>query len=182
MSKSKSNNLQENALRMTRVGFYFVALYMAIIIVSDAWNLITPEIVIQRWTSAAVMLLFTGAAWYLLKTSKDTARVKIAIWLQIAMYVTVTALTIYAQRGVASRSVLLYAVPLIFSAALASRAAIYATAILAISSYSLVSIRYFYLNYGEAYKVELYGELIFYCGLLFILAALLVAAVRAPDK
>lgn len=178
--KNNSSSMQASALRVTRIGFYFAALFMAVIVVSDAWNLIAPETVIQRWSLAVVMLLVTTLSWYVLKTTKaSNLRVKALLWLQITMYVIVATVTVYAQRGVASRGVVLYVVPIVISAALASRAATYAAATLSVAAYSLASIRYFYLNYGEAYKVELYGELIFYCGVLFVIAALILAALRS---
>jgi hypothetical protein len=79
----------------------------------------------------------------------------------------------------ASRGVALFALPIVVSAITLSRSAIFATASLSVGAYSYAAIKYFTDNPSEGYKVELYGDVLFYSASFFILAAVLWALVRS---
>jgi hypothetical protein len=53
------------------------------------------------------------------------------------------------------------------------RSALFATALLAIATYTTTAISYFVLNFNEGYMAELYGEVIFYSAIFVIVAAFL---------
>jgi heme/copper-type cytochrome/quinol oxidase subunit 4 len=89
---------------------------------------------------------------------------------------------VYVQRGMASRAVALYAIPLVVSTVLMSRAALLTTAALCVAAYTTTAVSYFVLNFNEGYKIELYGEITSYSVYFVILAALLWVSIRHKPK
>jgi hypothetical protein len=168
------DSLQLAVIRNCRVIYVFVALFAGVIIASDAWSLITNDIVLQRWTLLVFVLITNTIIWFLARMKNNNQfYFQVLAYAHILFMIIFSGLLVYSQRGVASRSVILFAVPILMSATLLSRAAIYATATLSVAAYGLAVIRYFFINYGEAYKAELYTELVFTVGLFYILASLL---------
>lgn len=174
------NWLQVSGLRLARVRFVVIALFALSTLFADAWNLIPDGAVLQRWTAVAVVAIVNTFLWYASRSNvKSELYYKILIFCQIVLDILVVSLLIYTQRGIASSAVALYALPIIASAVLLTRAAIYATATVCASAYTLTAIRYQFLHPGEAYKIELYGELFFYCAIFFIVAAILQIIIRS---
>lgn len=174
------NWLQVSSVRITRVRFVLIAVFIINTIAADAWNLIPPGNVLQRWTLIAAIAIANTLFWYASRgSSRSGGYYKALIYGQIVMDILVISLLIYSQRGIASLAVALYAVPLISSAVLLTRSALFATATLCASAYALSSIRYQFLHPGESYKVELYAELFLYGALFFVLAALLHIVIRS---
>lgn len=174
------NWLQVSSVRITRVRFALVAIFIVNTIAADAWNLIPANYVLQRWTLLAVVAMANTFFWYASRTTaKSSGYYKALIYGQIIMDIVVISLLIYSQRGIDSLAVLLYAVPLISSAVLLTRSALFATATLCASTYVLSCIRYQFLHPGESYKVELYAELFLYGAVFFIMAALLYIVIRS---
>lgn len=167
------SSFRPSILRLTRVHFFYVLAYAAFILEYDAWKIITPQALSQRWTMATVMLIVTTICWYLARNrvSSDSYYKSIAFAL-ISLDIFVAGFSVFSQRGMASRAVALFAIPIIISA-LISRTAIFATAALSVAAYTYAAVHYFALNPSEGYKVELYGDLTFYSAIFFILAALL---------
>jgi hypothetical protein len=89
---------------------------------------------------------------------------------------------VFLHRGVAAKSVVLYAIPIIVSAVLLSRRAIMTTTLLCMASYFIAVNVYATYNFNEGYKIERYGEIFFYCGTMLILAGLLWAVVHAKKR
>jgi hypothetical protein len=171
--------LQNSAISLGRVHFFLVALYMFNIILSDAWNLIARDLVWQRWCMAAVMLIVTTMIWYFARANVKSAGLYRGLILGfVLMDIALASFTIYTERGMASRGVMLYAIPIIVAAITLNRSAIYGTAALSTATYILTATRYFYVYFNEGYKVELYTTLMFYSGGFFILAALCWLVVR----
>jgi len=82
----------------------------------------------------------------------------------------------------ASKSVALFVVPIVSAALVRSRSLLLATASLSIAAYSVAAVRYFFDNYGQGLRVELYGEVAFYSAFIFVIAGLLMISFRsAPD-
>ncbi len=175
MAKSNPANPQDQVLSVARVHFFIAGIYALYIIVSDAWNLITPEATFHRWTMLSIFLVVTTLLWYFAR-SKIIARP--AIWGFVLLDIAMATFNIYTQRGMASRAVVLFAIPIIVSSLLASRPAIFATASLSLAAYTMATVRYFYAHFGEGYKVELYGEVSFYCAVFFVIAALVWIVTR----
>jgi hypothetical protein len=173
-TSTKPNWLQATAVRVTRAHFLYVLAYMVSIVVFDSWNLITHDAVSSRWTLAVILLVLNTVLWFLAR--QKFSSVDIYTYLVMALIVAdiiFASYNVYWERGLASKAVALYIVPLITAATLRSRNTLIATAILSSGAYSLTAVRYFYAHYGESFRVELYGYLGFYCVLFFVLAWLL---------
>lgn len=175
--------LQTTALRLTRVHFVFVAVYVASTIVFDSWNLYTHEAITQLWTAAGILLAVNTVLWFLarMKLGAESAYRSIILLLVLAD-ISFAAYNVFWQQGLASKSVALFAVPIITVAALRSRSALLATASLCAAAYSVVAVRYFYQNYGEGYRVELWGTVGFYCAIFFVLAGLLMVIIHPTQE
>jgi hypothetical protein len=184
-SKNKSliNWLQATAVRVTRAHFVFIAAYMGSIIIFDSWNLFTHPEIGNRWTIAAILLIINTAIWFTarIKFSRDTIYILLILALVIADIVFVS-LNVYWERGLASKAVALFALPIITSATLRSRSALLATTTLCVAAYSMSIMRYFNLHYGESFRAELYGYMALYAAAFFVLASLLLIIIRPRDN
>ncbi len=176
------NWLQLSSLRLSRIRYVLIAIFVGGTLTADAWHLIPPGTVLQRWTYLGILGIVNTVFWYLSRSpSKSEAYYKLLIIAQIAVDILMISLFIYSQRGIASRGVALYALPIVASAVLLTRSAIYATATMCASAYALTAIRYQFLHPGEAYKVELYSELFVYCAIFFLIAAILQIIIRSKN-
>lgn len=145
----------------------------------DAWNLTNPDNVMYRWIATALLLCIVTYVWYEAHSiSVGMATYKRLTCLLITADIAMASFYVYTQRGMASKAVALYAIPIIVSAILASRSALIATSILCIAAYSTTTISYFTLNFNEGYKIELYGETAAYCISFVLLASLLWVSIR----
>jgi hypothetical protein len=180
---SVSNWLQATAVRITRVHFLFIASYMVSIIIFDSWNLFTHPEIGNRWTLAATLLIFNTIFWLIarIKFSAGTVYIFLVAAL-IICDIIFAGLNVYWERGLASKAVVLFTVPIVTSACLRSRSALLATSALCAASYSIATVRYFNLHYGESFRAELYGYTALYCALFFVLAGLLLIIIKPQDN
>jgi hypothetical protein len=185
MAKPKpiANWLQATTVRVTRIHFVYIAAYMASIIVFDSWNLFTHPEIGNRWTAAAILLIINTVCWYLarIKFSNDTIYLVLVILIVLADIVF-AATNVYWERGLASKAVALFAIPIVTAAVVRSRSTILAAATLSAAAYSTSAIRYYNLHYGESFRIELYGYVGLFCAVFFILAALLMVIVQPKDN
>jgi hypothetical protein len=171
---AKSNPLQTNSLRVARVHFLYVAAYILFIIGADTWNLVTRDLSSQRWLMAGMLLVVTTVAWYLSRSVERSAGYyRFLIFALVLADIALAAFAIWTERGMASRGVALYAIPIVTSAAILSPPAIFGTAALCMATYMMTATRYFYVYFNEGYKVELYTTVGLYSAGFFLLAALL---------
>ena len=148
-------------------------------IVYDAWKLLTPEAIMDRWFSAAILLLITGFIWYFVKTKSNSVISYKSLLLALIMTdLALASFYAYNTRGMASRAVILFVLPILISALSRSKRAVITTALLATIIYAVTSFAYFTLNFNEGYKVELYGEVGFYSAILMIIAWLTAAVLN----
>lgn len=170
-------------IRMTRIHFVLVAVYTLYIIAADATKLITDKVVLQRWTMNAILLASTVIIWSLARL-QNVASIyyRALLYVLIVLDISFASFNVYTQRGMASRAVMLFALPITLSAIMLSRRAIFMTATLCTAAYSLAAVRYFVVNFNEGYKAELYIEVGFYCASFFILAAILSVLVRFKNS
>lgn len=187
---AKKHTLNKNSITLSdwlhtslqKVGvwhFLFVIGYGLQIVIYDASKVITPEVVLRRWYALAGLLIVSSLVWYLAHNkNNDIATYKRLIFLLISADIAFASFNVYTQRGMASRAVLLFAIPIVVSAILLSRAAIFTTALLASAVYIITAIAYFTYNFNEGYKAELYSEILFYSFSFFVVAGLLSALVR----
>jgi hypothetical protein len=178
--KIRKESLQLNSLQVSRVHFAMVAAFIVSTIAADAWNLIPPGSVLQRWTLISIVTMINAVIWYGARNqTRSEFYYKALIYTQIIVDIVMVSLLVYSQRGVDSLAVALYAVPIITASTLLLPSALYATATLSASAYAITAIRYQFLHPGEAYKIELYAELFFYGAVFFVMAALLSIMIRS---
>ncbi|MBX4199535.1 hypothetical protein KW789_01440, partial [Candidatus Saccharibacteria bacterium] len=170
--------LQTTAVRNARVHFIFIIAYILTIIVFDSWNLYTHQAASQLWTAGGVLLIANTIIWYLsrLNFSKTSYYVGLILLLVLAD-IAFASYNVYWQHGLASKAVMLFAVPIITAATLRSRSTLLAATTLSAAAYSIASVRYFFTNYGLSYRVELWGTVGFYSALFFVLALLLMVII-----
>ena len=177
--QSTRNDLRLRTIRISRLHFLYAALFAGQIIIYDAWKLITPEVVVRRWIMTTILLIVTAAVWYLARgKAGDNALYKRLVFALILVDIITASFNVYIQRGMASRAVMLYAIPIIVATVLKSRSAIFTAATLCVAAYTSTAIAYFVLNFNEGYKIELYGEVGFYSILMLLLAAMLWSVTR----
>ncbi len=182
MSKQLSR-IQTLAVRLARAHFYYVLLIVGITILYDAFQLITPKAVLARWILATLTLMVTTFVWYNARNSnKGSGYYGSLIYGLVLIDIVVASFITYAERGMSSRGVALYAIPLVVSAALASRPALFAAAAMCTAAYTLAAVSYFVLNFNEGYKIELYSTLAFYSIGFFVLAGLLWTLIRSRPQ
>lgn len=175
--------LRVGVLRLSRIHFLFAAALGAQIILYDAGKLITPDVVLQRWAVTILFLVGVTVVWYLAHSQNASSNFySRLVFLLIALDIAVAAFSVYNQRGMDSRGVLLFAIPIIVSAVLLNRVALFATATICIATYGAAAISYFVLHFNEGYKLELYGEVGFYSALFLVLAGLLAVVIRFKEE
>lgn len=180
--KPKVNWLQVNVLRIARVHFYYIAALAVSVMVYDAWKLITPQAVLQRWVVLALMLIVITGVWYATRAqTKSQLYYRILAFVIIALDIFVASFLVYHERGMASRAVALFAIPIAVSTVLNSRSALFATATFCIAAYSLAAVKYFVDFFNEGYRIELYAVISFYSACFFVLAGILWAVMRSHN-
>ncbi|MDQ5886532.1 MAG: hypothetical protein QG628_929 [Patescibacteria group bacterium] len=178
----KSSEIRNRTRKIASIHFLYVLVLSAQIIVFDAGKLINPETVLQRWIATGLLLLVTTIVWYISRNrSGESATSKKLIGMLILADIAMASYSVYISRGMASKAVLLFVIPIIVSCVLARKSALIATAVLSIAAYVVTSVAYFVLNFNEGYKIELYGEIGFYSALFVVIALLLWVFIR-PNK
>ena len=142
-------------------------------------GLITRSSVQQRWATTVALLVSTTLIWYFVRRNTRTeSYYRVLTYCLITVDILFAAYFIYLDRGMASRNVVLFGVPLATAALLNSRAALFATAALCTAAYVFAATKYFYDYFNEGYKAELYGVLFLYSACMFVVAAILWAIIR----
>lgn len=180
MKQKHPHWLKNSLVRVAKIQLALVIIYAAQIIAFDSSKLITPDVLLWRWYAIAGVAVVSVIVLYLAR-SKITHpnHYKMLVWALILADIAFAAFNIYTQRGMASRAVALFFIPIIISSILLSRVALFSTAILCVIVYTTAAIAYFVNYFNEGYKIELYGEIFFYSGLFLISAGMLWAALKA---
>ncbi|MEK7603039.1 MAG: hypothetical protein AAB459_02225 [Patescibacteria group bacterium] len=169
--KSQSTQIHTNILRASRIHFIFGIILAGQIMLYDATKLQTPDVILQRWILTAVFIIVVTTSWYLIRTNKlGVTGLRYAAFSLIIADIFIACFSVYTQRGMASRAVFLFIIPLLTAATLQTRAAIFGSLALCITAYSTTAITYFVTHFNEGYKVELYGEVGFYSLLMTLVA------------
>jgi hypothetical protein len=182
-TKNVTSWLQSTAVRVTRIHFVYIAIYMASIIIFDSWNLFTHIDIGNRWTAAAILLILNTICWYVARMKFSSSSIYLVIInLLIIADIVFAATNVYWERGLASKAVALFAIPIITAATLRSRSTVITAASLSAAAYSISAIRYYNLHYGESLRVELWGYVGLFCAVFFVLAALLMVIIQPKDR
>lgn len=177
--KKQASLLQIRLLGIARAHFWYIGFIALSIVIFDSTHLITRESVQKRWASAVLLLIATTLIWYFVRrNTKTESYYRILTYALIVTDILFAAYFVYLDRGMASRNIMLFAVPLVVSALLNSRAAIFATATLCTAAYVFASTKYFYDYFNEGYKAELYGVMLLYTACFFVIASILWAIIR----
>ena len=179
MLKNPHNLIRANFVRACKVHIFIGLAFIAQVIAYDASKLITPEVVLKRWIVAAALVIVASVCWYIARLNDSAQRIHQLAWVLIGADMAVASFSVYTQRGMASRAVLLFVIPILVAATLQRKGAIYLTSIMAAVTYIVTAIAYFVLNFNEGYKIELYGEIFFYSAMLFAVAGLCWSLVRS---
>ncbi len=159
--------------RITTLHFFLALATAGQLIAYDAGRLFPPEVVLRRWIAIGIYTSVLCVIWYAARNrSGQPETTKKLVGLLIITGVAFASFNVYSQRGMASRAVLLYLVPIITAAMLARRSAVIASAIFATSAYVVTSVAYFVLNFNEGYKLELYGEVGYYAATFLIVSGI----------
>jgi hypothetical protein len=170
-------------MRITKIHYFFIAVLAGQVILYDAWQLITPEAVNMRWTAVGALFVLTTIVWYMASGREEArARLHSLVWALVVADILLASYYVYLHRGVAAKAVALYAIPIIISAVLMSRRAIIAASALSLAAYAIAVQAYATLNFNEGYKIERYGEIFFYAGVVLVLAGLLSVLVHTRRK
>lgn len=165
------------AQRVARLHIAFAALYGVQTIIFHATKVITPEVAWWRWLAVCALLVVAASTWMIaLQRHAPINIYKSCLWLIIVADLAFAAFNVYIQRGYASNSVILFLIPIIVAATLASRSTLIGTALLATAVYAATTISYFQLNFNEGYLSELYGEIALSSGIFLLTAILLWTA------
>ncbi len=171
------------AKRVSKIHFAYVLAHFGLIISFDSWNLLTKDSINQRWTLIAGLFVLNIIVWFMARIQFQTNTwYKLSIF-SLAIYdILIASMFVYWERGMASLSVSLFFVPIIIVAALRSQGLLVATALLSGAAYSTAAVRYFNDNYGEGFRVQLWGTVVFYSFVFFVMAWLLIAVLHTPKR
>jgi len=180
---AKQNLLIKSVVDLTKAHIGISVIYIASLLVFDAWKLVTPESSLMQWLMALVFLVISVLIWMAARdNSPAPGYYQRLVWYLICLDVVWASFGIYTQRGMSSRAVMLYALPIAVSAVLGSWLAITISAAISSFAYLFTAVWYFKAHPSEGYKIELYGTVAFYSAIFFILAAVLWILVRNRTK
>lgn len=175
--------LQVSAIRVTRVHFLFILIFALQIIIFDSWNLIPHEAVSQRWTAIAVIASLNTVLWFFAKINFDRPIYYIGVIMSLVFAdIVLAGFSVYWERGMASTSVVLFVLALLSASVIRSRTIVLATAALCSVGYSTAAVRYFNSNYGEGFRVQLWGQVGFYSALFFIFSLIIIVSLNLSNE
>ncbi len=183
-SKQKLNSLSNAALKSALATHLFLVILFAVYtILSRAWHVITPDANVWRWTALSGLVTVVFAEIFMIKSRVWSAKayenfIKVLIVTDIAF----ASFNIFSQRGMASRAVALYAIPIILAACLLRAKYIFATAVMSALAYIFSAWWYFHTHFNEGYRAELFFEVGFYSFSFLILASMLWSLVRSARR
>lgn len=133
--------------------------------------------------AAATVLLLNTVLWYMSRRHLATTSYYQAIALtQVLLDVLLASFVIYSQGGPMARATVLYAIPIIATGILFSRAFVYLTAVLCSAAYVLVSIVYASLNPSIISSEQLIPPIVFYPCVFGVIAAITVYLSRINHR
>jgi hypothetical protein len=170
---------RESLNRVVKWHVALLAVLVTSVLIYDLWSLITREALVERWLVIAVI---TATLIFIIVASRPmipkASYYNYLIITLLTVDIFIASYLVYSQRGMASKAIALYFIPIIASTMLGSVRAIYKTTATCVIAYSIMTIGYFFNNPSEGYKVELYGETALYAALLVIGAGILASSLK----
>lgn len=172
--------LKNDVHRLAGIHYFFIASYVLTIILLHAWKVLTLEVVYNRWIAVGILGVLVTVVWYLSSSViKNTKNLMILIYALVVFDIIFASWNVYAERGMSSKSVALFALPLAVAGVLRMRSAIYTTAVLSVIGYTIAVIKYYYVYPGEGYYAQMYVESLFACLFFFVIGMVLGVIVHA---
>lgn len=183
MAKKKAkSSLRPGLARIASIHIVISLILAVQLIIFDAGKLITPDIVLKRWVGVGILAIVSSICWFVARLQEDDKTLQKFVWLLVITDIAFVSWYVYLERGMSSRAVMLYALPILTSAILLRKGAIYLTSLLSAVAYILTTNAYFVLNFNEGYKLELYGEVLTRAAVLIVFASLVWAVVRSKHN
>jgi hypothetical protein len=158
---------------LASIHLLYALAYTVTVLLYDAWDLFTPDALAGRWLLAGSAAVLTGLMVYKLNDqNKQPAHYQRLVYLLIGLDIVLAAVGVYFGRGMASRTVALFFLPIIVAAVALKPKHIFLTTVCALA-YAISAKAYFMAHPSEGYKIELYSDLAFYSATFFVAAALL---------
>lgn len=178
------NDVQLSLTRATRTIYFFIALFMLSIVIFDSGNLITRESIIDRWTIVTILLIINTFVWFGASQKWPLSTRKLPIGLLAASLLLFAGFMTYWERGMASTSTILYALPLLVIAIAKNRHALIATAVLCAGTYAFASVKYFNDYFNEGYRIQLWGTIVLISGSILTVSWLImiISGLRKDSK
>jgi hypothetical protein len=159
-TKNSKDITQLYLTRATRTIYFFIVVFMLSIVLFDSGNLITPESIIDRWTLVTVLLVVNTFVWFGASQKWPLATRKLPIVLLAIVLLLFAGFITYWERGMASTSTILYALPILVITITKNRHAVQAVAIIAAGTYALAAVKYFNDYFNEGYRIQLWGTIV----------------------
>jgi hypothetical protein len=184
MPKKSKNQIHTNVQRISRLHFLYVVALALQLVIFDVWHVTTLEASMRRWIAIASLLVVTAIVWLSTKLGRtqNPTPYKWMLGLLLLADIVLASLFIFWERGMASVYVLLYAVPIIASAALLSRSVILVTSLVCAAAYFATTYSYFVVHFNEGYKSQLYGTLLLWTIIFIVLGQMLWSIVRSKKS
>lgn len=173
MAKKSTQSTSYSLTRASRTVYGLLGILALATILFDSGNLITREAVIDRWTALFILFVVNTIAWFMASEGTVFSKKILTVLLSIALLGFAGAMT-YWERGMASTSTILYALPLLVIATLKNRHALLAMTALSVATYAFASVKYFNDYFNEGYRIQLWGSIVMYSGLFAVVAWLIM--------
>lgn len=179
-----SDSVKLSITRATRTIYFFIAFFIISIVIFDSWNLLTREAIIDRWTIATMLLIINTFVWFGVSQKWPLSVMKLPIGLLAGALVVFAGFMTYWERGMASTSTIMYALPILVIAMAKDRHALIATAVLSAGTYSLASVKYFNDFFNEGYRIQLWGTIVLVTGSILAVSwlTMIIAGLRMDSK
>lgn len=181
-SKKASAYSKQKTLTVLKISMVYIVAYMLSIIVMDAWNVTTEDATNWRWVASSLLLVVNLGVWWSVKINGTIKHQTMLVLSLILAQLLFAGINIYWQRGMASVSAVMFAVPILISGVLADRKLLYLTAGASALMYSSMVYKYFYDFYGEGYLAQMWVTLGFFSVLFMIVAWLLDTVLDLKKK
>jgi uncharacterized membrane protein YgdD (TMEM256/DUF423 family) len=157
---------------------------MLSIVIFDSGNLITRESIIDRWSLVTVLLIVNTFVWFGASQKWPLSTRKLPIGLLTITLLVFAGFMTYWERGMASTSTILYALPILVIAIAKNRHALMATAVLAAGTYAFAAVRYFNDYFNEGYRIQLWGTIVLVGGSIVAVSwlTMIIAGLRRDSK
>ncbi len=165
----KQTYMQANLQTSARAGFLFVIAYGIYIIIFDSSGVLTRQAVYYRWMMLGLLLVTNTIFWSFTKKASSQKQLTFAVFACVLVQLALAGFSVYWERGMASMSTILFALPIVNVALLGSRTYTLATAALACAVCITACTKYFYDFFNEGYRAQLYGQLFFFCAVFLII-------------